>query len=381
MKILVLTQYFYPHTGGSQEYILELYKKFIKQDPTTSVDIICYNTDRAVRVEVIDGITIHRVSCLEILPGQFAVTNPFELFTVIQKLKQKNGKYDIVNSHTRFFDNSWWAPLVAHYFSAKSVLTDHCASHPVHQNALINGCVQLFDAVLARVIPRMYDSVISVSQATSDFLNKFGNTHEIPVFYSGVNQAFLENSQAKLPVKGLTGKTIVSFVGRMIETKNPALAVEVATNITQNNKNVVFLFAGDGAELQRLQKFASPQIHFLGKLNREQTATLLQKTDILLHPSVHHEGLPITLLEAGYSKVAVIASSAGATAEVISNHRSGLIVNPTIVEITAATESLLTDSTLRNKLANNLYEYVSKHFNWSQTAKKYRSFLHSVISE
>lgn len=375
MKILVVTQYFYPHTGGSQEYILELYKEVIRQNPSTRVDVLCYNTDKAASEETLGGVHIHRVPSVQILPGQFALANPFAIWNVVRKLKQTHGNYDIVNSHTRFFDNSWWAPLVAQFLGAKSVLTDHCASHPVTSTRILSSIIGVFDSLLAIVVPKFYDHVTAISKATAQFIKSNGYSKKISVFYSGINSEFTKKQASKLPFKMVKNQILVSFVGRMIASKNPELVLKVAQQITKDLPNVVFAFAGDGPEFKRLSTSSTKQIHFLGKLNRQQTATLLQKTDILLHPSVHHEGLPITLLEAGASKTAIIASNAGASTEVIINDKTGIIANTTVAAFVSATRKFISDKNLRNSCAKNVQEFVLSHFSWKRTARDFYTLL------
>lgn len=378
MRILVLTQYFFPHAGGSQEYILQLYKELISQDTSTKVDIICYNTDNAPSFEKIENLNIYRLPCIELLPGQFAIANPFSLIRILSDLKTKNKTYDFVNSHTRFFDNSWWAPVVAKFFSAKSILTDHCASHPVHENTFINLSVKVFDTALAYVIPKLYDHVTTISQATTTFLKQYGNKFEMPVFYSGVDQAFgTATAMYTLPFKKTDATKLVTFVGRMIASKNPELALAVAQKVTKKRKDVHFIFAGSGPEFKKLSSQKNNHIHFVGKLNRSELAGLLQVSDILIHPSKHHEGLPITLLEAGASKVAVVASNAGGTEEVIKNSTTGIITTATTRAFTNQVEILLDTSTLAKKLASELNKKVVREFSWKKTARAYLYFLQS----
>src|SRR3990167_7935855 len=115
MRILVTTPYFYPHSGGSQNYIANLYSTLVKKHPEVKVDIVCYNTDKVSIRERYKNLNVYRVGCQEILPGQFALPNYLELLDLIKRLKKINGRYDIVNSHTRFFDNYLWGPILAKY--------------------------------------------------------------------------------------------------------------------------------------------------------------------------------------------------------------------------------------------------------------------------
>lgn len=348
----------------------------ISDHDDVSVDVICYNTDSAASYEKYDKINIYRIGCLEILPGQFAVPNYVELVLLLRKLKKEHGSYDFVNSHTRFFDNSWWAPLVAKYMSAQSILTDHCASHPVHHNQVIQLLVQKFDSVLASFVPQWYDHVVVVSKVTGQFLKKYGLHNSADVIYAGVNTVFTENHVNDLgKILHLPKDAqVVTFLGRMIPSKNPELLLKAALDIPQTDKKIMFVFAGDGSEYDRLRSQSSENIVFLGKIDKTSAAALLQNTDILVHPSEHHEGLPISLLEAGISGCAVIASNAGATKEVIEDGVTGKIISDT-QDLTSTLVELLHDPKEQKRLGKNLKAKVKADFNWQKNSQEYYQLL------
>lgn len=182
-RVLVVTPYFYPHVGGSEKYIEQLYGKLMEVDSNMEVDVLTYDTEKRGKFEEYKGFSVYRVGCWEILKGQFAIPNYFELIGLAWKLKPK--KYDVVNSHTRFFDNSWWAWLLARYLGAKSLLTDHCAYHPVHKSWLVRMVAKAVDKVMIPVLGKMYDQVSVVSRATKSFLGKNGMKRSIEVVYGG----------------------------------------------------------------------------------------------------------------------------------------------------------------------------------------------------
>jgi glycosyltransferase involved in cell wall biosynthesis len=376
MRICVLTQYFYPHAGGSQEYIVQLYSHLQKIDPSVAVDVICYNTDNAPKVENYNGLTVYRVGCLQVLPGQFAIPNYLELFQLLRKLKQQHS-YDFLNTHTRFFENSWWAPLAAQFLGAQSILTDHCATHPTHQNSFLQTCIQFFDTLLLKSIVHAYKHITVVSTTTQEFLAAYGHTSTVMV--AGVDTVFNSKTEKMLPdVKLPENAIVVSYLGRMIPSKNPALVVAAAQKITTAHPDVYFLFAGTGSELSKLQPAATKQIIFLGQLEHKAAAAVLKNTDIFVYPSQHHEGLPISILEAGASGCAVIATDNGGIKEVIIDGETGLFVTPTVADTIEKIEKLLGNAPQRHKLAAALQKKVAQTFSWQQTAQKFSDYLQSL---
>ena len=68
-------------------------------------------------------------------------------------------------------------------------------------------------------------------------------------------------------------------------------------------------------------------------------------------------------------KCAIIGSPQGGIKEVIDNEKNGLMINNE-QELKEALDRLLSDSSLREKLSNRIYDTVKSNFLWSVTAKK-----------
>lgn len=377
MHILVITPYFHPHTGGSQRYIEELYSELLNQNPGWQVDILTYNTDKAAKREKYLGMTIYRVGCLEILPGQFALPNYLELVKTLRALKKQ--RYTLVNSHTRFFDNSWWAPMAARYLNAIPVLTDHCAYHPSHPLVLVRLLTKALDHLVIPLLGKVYPHVTAVSHATSKFLSSHGLNKNPQVIYGGINPGNYQTHAQNRTIPGL-GKVspqdiIVTFAGRLIPAKGPELLAETAISLQKNHPQFRFIFAGDGGMLAQLKsRYQHPRLHFVGQLNRSQMTKLLLDTDVLTLPSTHHEGLPSILLEVGAAGCAVITTDRGGVKELVESGKSGLIINPTHQSLNNALIKL-NDKKLRLNLGQNLQKKVYASFDWQLIAKKYRDFL------
>ena len=370
MRILVTTPYFQPHPGGSQRYITELYQELVKISADIEVDVLTYNTEHVGTFEEIGKLNVYRIPCWEILRGQFCIPHPLALIKTLRFLKKKRGGYDILNAHTRFFDTAWWGPLASKYLGAQSVLTDHCAAHPVHESPIISTLTALLDRIIVPILTRTYDAVTVVSDATGKFLESQAGKATYTVIYGGI-----QNS--KPATKNKNGKQlIVGFLGRMIPSKGAQRLLNVAQ--LMKNAELVFQFAGDGPLLDELKQSKTRQIQFLGKLNRKQVNEFLDSVDILVHPSTHHEGFPSVLLEAGAHSCAVIATPQGGSTELIIDGQTGLITSANESDIQAKLEALISDSELRKKLGKNLQHKVETEFQWKDIAKKYKIFLEGV---
>ena len=75
------------------------------------------------------------------------------------------------------------------------------------------------------------------------------------------------------------------------------------------------------------------------------------------------EGFPISLLEYGLSKLAVVSTNVGYCSEVIINNNSGLLFNPLdIFDLRRQLGKLISDENLRNRFATHLKVQVEKSY-------------------
>ena len=98
--------FFYPHRGGSQKYAEDLYLEMMEKHKDVLVDVLTYNTNKVIAYEKYKGFNIYRVPCINIIPARFVLPNPISLIVTLGRLRKNH--YDIVNTHIRFFDPTWW---------------------------------------------------------------------------------------------------------------------------------------------------------------------------------------------------------------------------------------------------------------------------------
>lgn len=120
-------------------------------------------------------------------------------------------------------------------------------------------------------------------------------------------------------------------VGRLIKLKQFDRIIEAFSDTFSRDENVSLTIVGCGKELPRLQKLASQrkaknQIQFLGRLDRNQTAQVVSKSDALIcYSRLETFGVPV--IEAWACGIPVIASSAIAVVKPWQS-RLGIEVSP-----------------------------------------------------
>jgi|GEM_PF-1074731 len=378
INIVVVSPYFTPTVGGSQRYIEELYAHLIRQYPHVHVDVIAYNTEHVLSRETHRGLTIHRVPCIELIRGQFALPNIFALWTILVHVSQKHIAF--VHTHIRFFDATWWVWIYAKLIGAKSIFTEQVASHPVHPNPFVQFIAKIVDVTIARFSIEHYDLVTTTNSAAKEFLTKTLKINApIIVSYGGVDTRFFSPNNTRT-VPHLSKRlpkhaVVVTFASRLIWSKGITYFLKALDHI-QLPKNVHVCIAGDGPltnqTKEEIQKMAIKRIHFLGSLNYHDMKMLLRVTDIFVHPSHHNEGFPNVILEALSSKCFVIATDNAGTKEMIVHKKTGyLITQKNIKEIQKALKFAIANVKGRKAIAQAGRLDMKNRFDWNAISRSF----------
>ncbi len=191
------------------------------------------------------------------------------------------------------------------------------------------------------------------------------------ILYNGVDiDAFpVREADPRRPLR-------IGFVGQLVEGKAPGLVAELADRL---DREVAII--GDGplrADLDELAR-ADPRISMKGWLSPREAMSSL---DILIVPSLH-EGLGNVVLEAGASRVAVVARTVGGIPEIIGSDTRlrELSLVPTTAgahEFARAVERLVGNPTEIEEAADRLHDAVHARFSVEQAAGNHPTTLREV---
>lgn len=388
IRILLISPYFTPHIGGSQRYMEELYAHIVRKHRSVQVDVLAYNTMGITKREKYRGMTIFRIPCWQILPGQFALPHPIHLIGALWNLAKRRPQ--IVHTHIRFFDACWWGWLYAKFIGARSVFTEHVASHPVHPNKWIARIAQLVDHTFAAWAIRQYDHITATNASAQSFLvDHLKIMRDITISYGGVDTTFFRPQKTLtrrlpgIPKVFSPGDIVVSFVGRMIWSKGVSHLYEAAKKLAKRRQNHVFVvFAGDGDLLELLRKKTKKdklenRIYFTGPLTPKNVRQTLRSTDIFVHPSHHNEGFPNVILEAGACGCFIIATKNAGVSEMIQNRQTGLFIPPkNTTGITKSVIWAIKHKDQRKRISHIFRQSIKDRFEWKDIAD---SFYRDIV--
>jgi len=174
----------------------------------------------------------------------------------------------------------------------------------------------------------------------------------------------------------------IGTAGRLVEIKGLDLFIDVAAAVQKQEANVQFHILGDGPLRQELvyavkRMGLDSVIIFEGY--REQARTFYEDMDIYLNTS-HHEGLPLSILEAMAVETPIVAPNVGGIAEVISDGVEGFLIDGRSSEDFAARcLTLIRNPQVRATLGMNARRKVQAEYSCQGMAAAYENLYKEVI--
>jgi len=194
-----------------------------------------------------------------------------------------------------------------------------------------------------------------------------------PVFMSidGAKQLFAK--KISMEFNEFDKKIIVGTIAELHRNKGLPYLVKTATKVIENHPNSLFIVVGEGEERQQLEK----EIGNLGLENTikllgyvENSSEYLKAFSIFVLPSIK-EGLPYTILEAGSASLPVIATIVGGIPEIITDMKSGILVQPkNPKELAHAISFMIEHPEERRAYSSALHEKVLKDFSLEEMIAK-----------
>lgn len=185
---------------------------------------------------------------------------------------------------------------------------------------------------------------------------------------NGIDIEKLEEKTKNLPEHEIDFNNLkICTVGRIGYQKNPKLFNEIAKSLPNNQ----FTWIGDG-ELRN--ELTSPNITVTGWKNKKEVIEELNKNDVFVLTSLW-EGLPISLLEAGYMKKLCIVTDVIGNRDVIEDGKNGYIFKHYNDAVIAIKNVKLDEY---KTIVNNLNNEIKEHYNIKHMVNMYNDIYIGV---
>jgi len=349
MKILLVTHWYPPSTGGVASHVYELKRQL--QSMGHKVKVLTTSPRSSY-----DG-----VISLE----------PYRIDKIRSTLK--SFKPEIIHVHHAFTPLS----LISIIFSSKSsipvILTNHSAYFYDYDVALKTlGLAALpIKYILGKV-----DNVIAVSNIAKKFIDSFLLGKRAKVIPNGVDTRKYTPDGEKITSESLLGDPTILFVGRLVYRKGPWVLLDALKSVVSEYPKAKLLIVGEGpyllSLLEKTRKLSlRGNVEFLGYVKQSDLPRIYRSADIFVMPSIFGEAFGIVLLEAMASRLPVIASRVGGIQEIIDNCIDGILVPPKSHRaISKSIIDLYSDRKLMNWLAYNARLKAVKKYDWNIIARK-----------
>jgi glycosyltransferase involved in cell wall biosynthesis len=287
----------------------------------------------------------------------------------------KTFRPDIIHSH-RYKENllAWLATKV----SAKAYLVATQHGMPETYGKRQPNKSKVVSWANFSALSRGFARLVVVSRDMNDALAKAGyDRHKLTVIHNGI-----ELPSAPI-IRGTdhSPRTIGSC-GRLFPVKNFKLFVELAARVAVDCPAVRFELAGDGPEQEQLRDLCSKRgveghFRFLGHV--EDMSSFFRRLDVYVSTS-HHEGIPMSVLEAMGHGLPVIAPNVGGFPEIIEHGVDGLLIPEHDPELFAiACERLMSDSELLAAMSRAARKKAEIHFSMQRMTEDYIQLYHELI--
>lgn len=159
----------------------------------------------------------------------------------------------------------------------------------------------------------------------------------------------------------------ITMLGRLEERKGTFDLIDIADNLIEFDNKLKIILAGDG-NLQRVKesianKKYKDNIILLGWIDKVKREEVLKKSLIFTLPS-YNEGMPMAILEAMSYGIPVVVTDVGGIPSVVINKENGYLITPGDKEnLKLSILDLLKNRDERERISNNNYEKIIKHFN------------------
>jgi len=373
MKIVMLSPYFYPHTGGTEKYVKDLSTALILKGH--EVTVITNNLPRAKNAPsqetTPEGIKVIRLDALDMF---------YYLPVSLQfNLKMLEG-FDIVHVHVPAFS---FLRAVAGKIKQPLIVTYHCdvtVSEKYFGVPLPRFVVPPFEEssnLYARTLLPKADAIINTTEtyaSTSPVMKHFPH-HVVPI---GIFHDKIDEMQKKInltPDKKNPRQLL--FLGRLAGNKGCDYLVKAMPEVLAKFPDTKLIICGDGEEkghiLDLVTQFnIGPSVTFLGTATFEKLVELYYTSIAYVFPSINRlEAFGIVQLEAMANYTAVIASDIPGPNAVMDPGQSGLLVpkqDPHALAV--AINSLLADPEKAKAMGRRGRELVEKKYDWGVIADR-----------
>lgn len=364
-------------TGGIVTYMLGVLPGLIQSGRKVTLIYSAKRADPDCK-EVIGKLEIAGVRVID-LPfkrkiGGVDFLTFMKLFLILQK-----ERFDVVHTHCakagflgRFAARAVGAKVICH--------SPHCfisSRTPSRFKAKIYIWLERLAALLTHKM-----IFVSESERLFAYDNKIAHSRQSEVINNGLvlDDVLPGGIEKQIPFMN-EDDVCVTFVGRLVQYKNPDLLVKAA--VLLKNKNIKFMICGDGPDFETLQTLISDnslddRVCLAGYV--QDMINIYLRTDIFVMCS-DAEGQPYALIEAMASGCGCVGVKSDGLTDILEHGQTGLLCDKTASDIARSIENMVTNGSMRARLAKNARRYVTNSHSLENQIDSLNNLYEQMFSE
>jgi 1,2-diacylglycerol 3-alpha-glucosyltransferase len=388
MKIAIFTDFFLPHVDGITNSLAHLISQYKKTGHEVLVITPKTKGSENVNIAGVDILFLPSVPAVvypELMLGFLSSKLLFKLRSFSPEIVHVIAPGPVGNI------GLYYAKLI----NIKSVATFHGYFMEPEYLKIIgikNRGVKLAKKILWRYTKSFYDRadrVITSSSFVKKDLENHNFSRQITVINNAINFNSIKKNQ-KLHQKfiekfNLKNKKIVGYIGRVSIEKNISFLIKSFVEVQNNVKNSHLLIVGDGPDKERLENLVSElnfndHVTFTGEIKNTNLIRfdVFSLIDVFATGS-HSEVQPISILEAMYFGLPIVAVKSRGLTEMIKNN-GFLITGENKSKFAEAIALILEDRKLQNKFSKQSYN-LAESYSLENSAQKHIDLYTELITD
>ena len=376
-RYCIFAAQYFPHLGGVERYTYNLAKKLIEAGD--EVTVVTSNVQRIASYEKMEGITVYRMPCINLLDGRYPVLKFNGDFRKIHHiLREKNFDFVIVN--TRFYIHSLYGQWFAWSKKIPVITIDHGSSHLSVNNKMWDAIGGVYEHMITKVGQLFCKDYYGVSKACVEWLWHF-HIKAKGVLYNSVDLEEIERlltagertyrSRFQIPEDA----TVITFTGRLLPEKGIPQLLDAMDILAKENPNLYLWVAGDGDLEELVNARQNEHVIPLGRLPFEEIITMLSESDIFCLPSFS-EGFSTSILEAIACRCYVVTTKRGGAKETFPTDDYGMVIEDNeTTRLTDALRRAVSMGEARDAAVELSYERLKAHYTWDIVSAQVRQFV------
>ncbi|MBI2263681.1 MAG: sugar transferase [Armatimonadetes bacterium] len=258
----------------------------------------------------------------------------------------------------------------------------------IFKNRRIIRLLEGIESLLYRKAAR----IVVVTEAFKEAIIKKGiEPSKIEVIPNGADpELFQRKPNGKVREKlHINGEFLVTYLGNLGVSQNLSSVLEAAS-LLKREKDICFLFVGDGTERDKLLEIKEERgldnALFVPVQPKEKVPEYYNASDVCLVPlrslPIFKSFVPSKLFEIMGAGKPIIGSVYGESRQILSRSGAAILVDPDDSRSLAqAVLTLKNDPERRKQMAVSAHRFVFQNYNRETLASRYAAFLRTVLQE